>query len=186
MKQEEIFIAGSGGQGVLSAGKILAQTAIQENKYAIFYPSYGAEIRGGTTNCTVIISDTEIFSPVIEKFKNMIILNAPSLNKFLNKLSEDGLLIINSSLCEINQKTLKNIKLLEIPATEISLKLGDVRCANIFMLGFYIGIKKILTESNIIQTITNFFEKNKKLVELNIIAFKEGIKKADELYNKKI
>jgi len=84
--KDEIFIAGAGGQGILALGKILAESAVEQGKFVTFYPSYGAEIRGGTTNCAVIVSDEEIGSPTISKANSLIIMNTPSFIKFLPKL----------------------------------------------------------------------------------------------------
>ncbi|MBU2568030.1 MAG: 2-oxoacid:acceptor oxidoreductase family protein, partial [Elusimicrobia bacterium] len=100
--QDEIFVAGAGGQGVLAFGKLLVQSAVEEEKFVTYYPSYGAEIRGGTANCAVIISDREIGSPVVSLYKTMIIMNAPSYAKFLSRLAPDGMLIVNSSLVDIH------------------------------------------------------------------------------------
>jgi len=176
---EEIFIAGAGGQGVLALGKTLALSAVEQGLYVTYYPSYGAEIRGGTANCTVIISDREIASPTVSKAKSLLVLNAPSFLKFLPKLVSDGLLIVNSSLVDISKNatnfTNKISKLIQIPATAIAKRIGDVRCANMVMLGVYTEAKKIISSENVIKVIKNIFSKKQDIANLNIKAFKEGL-----------
>jgi 2-oxoglutarate ferredoxin oxidoreductase subunit gamma len=172
---EEILIAGAGGQGILQLGKIIAQSAVEENRYTTYYPTYGAEIRGGTANCSVIISGSEISSPVVSGPKSMIIMNNPSLLKFSRKLVPGGLLIINSSLVKITDEINKGIALIKIPATEIAQNIGSLRCANVVALGGYIKVKKILKESTAISVIKKVFETKPDIVELNIKALKKGI-----------
>ncbi|OGS20798.1 MAG: hypothetical protein A3J83_01725, partial [Elusimicrobia bacterium RIFOXYA2_FULL_40_6] len=177
--KDEIFIAGAGGQGILALGKILAESAVEQGKFVTFYPSYGAEIRGGTTNCAVIVSDEEIGSPTISKANSLIIMNTPSFIKFLPKLVSTGILIINSSLIDISKET-NNLKkqvseIFQIPATAIAQELKDVRCANMVMLGAYAGVKKIISPESVSKAIENTFSKKQELVKLNIEAFKKGI-----------
>ncbi|MFH2069737.1 MAG: 2-oxoacid:acceptor oxidoreductase family protein [Elusimicrobiota bacterium] len=179
--QDEIFAAGAGGQGVLAFGKLLVQSAVEEEKFVTYYPSYGAEIRGGTANCAVIISDREIGSPVVSLYKTMIIMNAPSYAKFLSRLAPDGMLIVNSSLVDIHtgQKNGagqgKN-KTIGIPASEIARRVGDLRCANVVMLGAYTKLKNIISENSAVESIKKFFSKTPPaVIQLNLKAFKEGM-----------
>lgn len=175
---EEIFIAGAGGQGVLALGKTLVLSAVQQGFYVTYYPSYGAEIRGGTANCTVIISDREIASPTVSKVKSLLVFNAPSFFKFVPKLVSDGLLILNSSLIDVskNASDFSNriLKLIQVPATAVAQKLGDIRCANMVMLGVYTGIRRIISSDNIVKVIKNIFSKNQNIAEINIEAFRKG------------
>ncbi len=176
---EEIFIAGAGGQGILALGKTLALSAVEQGLYVTYYPSYGAEIRGGTANCTVIISDKEIASPTASKVKTLLVLNSPSFLKFIPKLVSNGLLIVNSSLIDISKSANiigeKISKLVQIPATSIGKKLGDVRCANMVMLGIYTGVKKIIFPEIVMKVIKNIFSGKKELITLNIEAFNKGL-----------
>ncbi|MDI6640894.1 MAG: 2-oxoacid:acceptor oxidoreductase family protein [Elusimicrobiota bacterium] len=181
--RDEILIAGSGGQGILLTGRVLAETALLENLFVTYYPSYGAEIRGGTANCTVIISDKEIYSPTVSKVKSMLILNAQSFVKFIYKLippPSDGLIIVNSSLVNVSQiaTELKNkiSTLVEIPATEIAQKLGNVRSANMVMLGAYTKLRDFISKNSVIEAIKNVFSDREELIDININAFKEGYK----------
>jgi len=130
----EIIFAGFGGQGVILAGKILALAGMSEGKYVSHIPSYGAEMRGGTANCSVIVSDDEIASPVIEKPDVVVALNKPSMTKFEPMLKSGGLLIYNSSLID-SKPSRKDIKTISLPANDIAEKCNNARGANMVVLG---------------------------------------------------
>lgn len=125
-------------------GTLLAQAAMLEGKYVTFFPSYGAEVRGGTANASVIISDEEIGSPVISAPDTLIILNQPSLDRFYRKLAKEGQLVVNSTL--VQPEALKDIAhgVFPVPASEIAEKLGNVRVANMVALGAYLKIRPIV------------------------------------------
>ena len=130
----EIIFAGFGGQGVILAGKILALAGMSEDKYVSHIPSYGAEMRGGTANCSVIVSDDEVASPVIEHPDVVVALNLPSMVKFEPMLKKGGLLIYNSSL--INEKPQRtDIRTIALPANELAEKCNNARGANMVVLG---------------------------------------------------
>mgnify|MGYP003307628595 CR=1 FL=1 len=130
----EIIFAGFGGQGVILAGKILALAGMSEDKYVSHIPSYGAEMRGGTANCSVIISDEEVSSPVIENPDVVIALNKPSMTKFENKIKPNGILIYNTSLID-EAPSRKDIKVLPLPCTEICTETNNPRGTNMVALG---------------------------------------------------
>ena len=130
----EIIFAGFGGQGVILAGKILALAGMSEDKYVSHIPSYGAEMRGGTANCSVIVSDDEVASPVIEKPDVVVALNKPSMTKFEPMIKEGGLLIYNSSLID-SKPSRKDIKIIALPANELAEKCNNARGANMVVLG---------------------------------------------------
>jgi len=133
----EIIFAGFGGQGVILAGKILSIAAMMEGKYVSHIPSYGAEMRGGTANCSVVISDEEVASPVIEHPDICVVLNAPSLAKFEPRIKKGGLVIYNSSL--INLKASRNdIEYLPVEANALAEKHGSARGVNMAALGVLI------------------------------------------------
>ncbi|OIO76445.1 MAG: hypothetical protein AUJ85_00365 [Elusimicrobia bacterium CG1_02_37_114] len=169
---EDIFIAGAGGQGILLLGKIIAQSAVEEDKFVTYYPTYGAEIRGGTANCSVRISDAEINSPVVTRPTTFIIMNQQSLTKFIGKVQKDSYLILNSLGTEVIKEVPAN-HCISIPASEIAQKLGDVRCANIVMLGAYVKLKKIISPESAVGAIKKAFENKPELIELNLKAFRE-------------
>jgi 2-oxoglutarate ferredoxin oxidoreductase subunit gamma len=165
---DKIFIAGAGGQGILALGKILAEAACSEWRHVTYYPSYGAEIRGGTANCSVIISDSNIGSPTINSATTLIILNAPSYLKFIKKLAPGGLLIINSSLVETDSSVPKDAEVAAVPATGIATDAGDVRCANVSMLGAYLKRRKTVGMDTVKTVIKNMFGRKPAVAELNL------------------
>jgi len=131
---EEIIIAGFGGQGIMLAGKLLAQTAMKAGKEVTYMPSYGAEVRGGTANCMVIIADEPIASPLVDKPDSLIVMNKASLNKFAPRLKHAGLLIMNSSLIDIEPQLDDSIEIIAVPADE----LGNQKVANMVAIGAYL------------------------------------------------
>jgi 2-oxoglutarate ferredoxin oxidoreductase subunit gamma len=157
---EKIIIAGAGGQGIMVLGKVLAEAAMREDKYVTWFPSYGAEVRGGTANCMVVISDEEIGSPYINKADSMIIMNEPSLLRFSSRIKEKGLLIINSSLAK-SQPDIKAY-VLRYPFTDIALKVGNIKVANIVALGCFIAKTKLIDIKTVTQVINDFAPKDKR------------------------
>ena len=129
---QDVIIAGFGGQGVLLVGKLLAHAGMLEGKHVTWFPSYGAEIRGGTANCTVIIADSEIGSPVIRNPSSMLILNEASYRKFEPRLQQGGQLFLNTSLVQW-PGTREDIARIDIKANDIAEELGDIRIANMVM-----------------------------------------------------
>ncbi|MHC4758777.1 MAG: 2-oxoacid:acceptor oxidoreductase family protein [Planctomycetota bacterium] len=136
---EEIIVAGFGGQGIILSGKLLAQTAMESGKEVTYMPSYGAEVRGGTANCMVVVSDEPIASPLISKPDSVIVMNKASLQKFAPRLKEGGLLIYNSSLIEEQdvKEILEKNEVLAVPANELAVELGNVKVANMVAIGAF-------------------------------------------------
>jgi 2-oxoglutarate ferredoxin oxidoreductase subunit gamma len=172
--QTEIIIAGFGGQGVLFAGMLLAQTAVEENKQTTWFPAYGAEIRGGTANSTVVISDEEIGSPVVVNPSALIILNEQSLNKFLARAREGAVIVVNSSLCG-KYASRPGSKVVCVPASEIADKeLGDGRVTNLVMLGAYLKASGILKLRSAQAACEKALKEKPKLIEVNKKALELG------------
>ena len=134
---EEVIIAGFGGQGLMLMGRLLAYAGMLEGRKVAWMPSYGPEMRGGTANCTVIISSEEIASPIVTNPKTVIAMNKPSLDKFESLIQKDGLIVLNNSLIDQEVKR-DDIKVLKIPANDIANKLGNLRVANMVTLGAYV------------------------------------------------
>ena len=175
MMMQEIIIAGFGGQGVMALGKILAEAALEEGKNVSWLPSYGPEMRGGTANCNVIISDEEIGAPIVTEANTAIIFNRPSLEKFESNILPGGILLVNSSLIKI-KATRTDIKVFYVPATEIAAELGNIKVANMVLLGAFLSLEDIIKKDTIIQTLTDIFTKERAyLVELNEKAINKGI-----------
>lgn len=172
---ERLLIAGSGGQGIMLLGKILAGAAMREGKAVTWLPAYGAEVRGGTSFCMVVISDEEIGSPYIDKADSLIMMNEPSFEKYKKRINKDALLIANTSL--IPEEAIDFRHSAKHPFTDIALKLGDIRIANMVALGCFIAHKKIIKPESIIDEMRAFAPKDKpELVEINTKALEEGIK----------
>ena len=146
MKQK-MFFAGSGGQGTLAIGQMIAKAAMEEGKEVTWLPSYGPEMRGGTANCTVVVSDKPIACPLINDADVLVVMNLPSLRKFESMLVPGGLLIINSSVVT-EKATRRDIRVMEIPANEQALELGNDKAANMVILG------AILKETGVVSMAT--------------------------------
>ncbi len=179
--KEEIILAGSGGQGIMFMGRIIALAALKGNLKATLLPAYGAEVRGGTSHSRIIISDQEIASPIFEEADTVIAFNEPSLDKFKGNLKEKGLLIVNSSLVSVRPK-LKNSHLVFSPFSDIASSLGDVRVANMLALGAYISAKKTISFKSAIEALKENISKDKKeLFLLNEKAISEGMALAKKI-----
>lgn len=172
---ENVIVAGFGGQGVLFIGRLLAYAAMKEGRNVTWIPSYGPEMRGGTANCTVVISDGVIGSPVITSPNALIVMNNPSLDTFEPRLKTGGLLIMNSSLITRETKR-KNVAVVKVPANKIAFELGNDRAANMVVLGTYIARTKVVTKESILEALKeSLSEKKMALFEINKIALKKGI-----------
>lgn len=170
---ERIIIAGSGGQGIMLLGKVLSEAAMRENKFVTWLPAYGAEVRGGTSHCMVVISDKEISSPYIEKADAMIIMNGPSLEKFKNRIKEKGLLIINSSLAPKYKDSKLNI--FQRPFTDIAIVLGNIKIANMAALGCFLAKEKVVSLKSVSEAISEIAPADKSaLIGINKKALEEG------------
>ena len=142
---EEVIIAGFGGQGIILAGKLLAQIAMKAGKEVTFMPSYGAEMRGGTANSMVIISDDPIGSPLVTNPASAIIMNKASLKKFGPRIKAGGLVIMNSSLIDLEPEVEKSVEVVAIPADELAVESGNARAANMVAIGAYMAKKGLFS-----------------------------------------
>jgi len=142
--QQEVIIAGFGGQGVLFTGQLLAYTGMDEGKAVTWIPSYGPEMRGGTANCTVVVSEEEIGSPLVKNPTAVIAMNLPSLDKYEDLVAEGGVLVVNTSMVNREVKR-KDIKVVSIPGNEIAQEIGSERSLNMVMLGGLLGNLDLLS-----------------------------------------
>ncbi|NLI77915.1 MAG: 2-oxoacid:ferredoxin oxidoreductase subunit gamma [Candidatus Riflebacteria bacterium] len=171
---ERIILAGFGGQGILFLGKVLAEVGMRCGKHVSWIPSYGPEMRGGTANCTVIISEHPIASPLVTVPDTVIAMNRPSVAKFNVRIKAGGMLMYNSSLIE-RQEFRDDIRLVEIPASEIADELGNARVANLVMAGAYAKFSKLVTYDEMVKALPNLLPAGKKeLAEVNLAAFERG------------
>ena len=173
---ERILIAGSGGQGILFLGRLLAQSAVDTIPFITFFPAYGAEVRGGTCHSQVILSSDEITSPIAETFDSVIIMNQQSAGKFLAQLNEKGLAIINASLC--NVKT--DRRFVCVNATEMADQLGDLRVANLVMLGALLACKQLISSAAVEKALVLSLSGPKQaLLDVNLQALHTGLSTAE-------
>lgn len=144
------IIAGAGGQGIMLLGKVLAQAAMREGMFVTFLPAYGAEVRGGTANCMVVISDAQIGSPLVQEADSLIVMNEPSLARFAPRISKKGTIFINSSL--VSEETFAPGSI-RFPFTGISIGLGDLRVANMVALGCFCEKTKLISVQTVMDII---------------------------------
>jgi len=169
----DVIMAGFGGQGVLLIGNLLAYAGMREKLNVTYIPVYGVEMRGGTANCTVVLSEEEIGSPIINTPKSLIIMNRPSLDKFQPKLANGGIQIVNSSLVDpelVEQGA--RIRTVLVPANELADKVGNARAVNTIMLGAYVaatGMVKLETVEGCLSAVMPA-----KIVALNVTALRTG------------
>ena len=176
--QEEVIISGFGGQGALFAGQLLAYSAMDQGRYVTWFPSYGPEMRGGTAHCTVIIGDEPIGSPIVRRPSCAIAMNLPSLQKYGALLPVGGVLVVNSSLVpEASGRS--DIVEMPIPASGVANELGDVRMANVVLLGAFLYCRPILPIEAIISGMDNHVGgRARRLLEPNKIALRRGFEAA--------
>jgi len=147
MIQQEIIIAGFGGQGILSAGRLLAYAGMLENKNVSWLPSYGPEMRGGTANCHVIITDEKVGSPILNTATTLIVMNGPSLEKFEKMVVKGGVIILDSSL--VNRTPSRDdVKVYSVPATQMASDMGNTTFANIILMGKFIAATGAITKES--------------------------------------
>jgi 2-oxoglutarate ferredoxin oxidoreductase subunit gamma len=177
MAQYEVTLAGFGGQGIMTAGQLLAYTGIEEKKQVVWLPSYGPEMRGGTAYCTVVISDARIGSPIINNPTAACVFNRPSFDKFSPRVKPGGLLVVNSSLIDVTTDRTDITELL-VPANKMALAAGNAKAANIAVLGAFIGASKIVSYENLVKVLKAKLGKKKNILEINLQVLDEGYKLA--------
>ncbi len=169
-----VIMSGFGGQGIISAGILLAYSGMVEGKYVTFFPAYGAEMRGGTANCSVVVSGEEVASPVVSTPDSLIVMNEPSLLKFEPALKPNGLLLINKSLVTSRPKR-TDVNAVTIDANKIAEEIGTVKCANMVMLGALLSHTRAVAVESVIQTLPKVFKRAKEeMIKLNEQALKKG------------
>lgn len=181
--KEEIIIAGFGGQGVLSMGKILAYSGIMQDLEVTWMPSYGPEMRGGTANVTVILSDKKISSPILTQFDTAIILNQQSMDKFESRVKPGGLLIYDPNGIT-RHPSRKDITICSIAAVDESAALGSAKVYNMVVMGAFLQMKPIVTMENVNRGLKKSIpERYHNLIPMNEAAIQRG-KEAIKIINK--
>ena len=177
----EIIISGFGGQGVLSMGKILAYSGLMEGKEVTWMPAYGPEQRGGTANCTVIVADEEIASPVLSSYDVVIVLNQPSLEKFEPKVKKGGA-IIYDSYGIMNPPTRKDIRVYKINAMDTAAQLGMTKVFNMIVLGGLLKVCPMVTIESVLKGLRKTLpERHRNLIPMNEEAIRKGMEIIEEV-----
>lgn len=171
--QNEVMFAGFGGQGIMLIGQMLAYAGMGEGKKVVWLPSYGPEMRGGTAYCTVVVSDKEIGSPIVDRPQSICVLNRPSLDKFHKKVKPGGLLLINSSLVGASTDR-TDIDVLSVAANDIAMEMGTGKAANMCVLGAYVGRTKVVKIESLYELIRKQFEKKPQFIDVNMRVLDKG------------
>ncbi len=175
--QNEVKLAGFGGQGIMLMGKILAHAAMEQGFEVVWIPSYGPEMRGGTAYCTVVVSDRPIGSPIIKNPRHLIAMNRPSLEKFAPTVKPGGVVFINASLISIDSGR-QDVDELPVPIIEIAKELGNVRTANIVALAAFVARSGMVDFERLKASVREEFKRKEKLIPLNLKALEAGKKAA--------
>lgn len=170
----DCFIAGFGGQGILLMGKILAQAAMSEGLQTTFLPSYGPEMRGGTANCSVVMADALIASPVVDTMDVLVVLNQQSYDKFLPRVRAGGLLLVNASLVQPHAAQDPSLRLAGGRLTDIAGELGDVRFSSMVALGCFVRATAVVPLAAVAQQMRELTAKRPELQEANEHALQRG------------
>ena len=174
MNQEMIF-AGFGGQGVMLMGQILAYAGMMEGQQVSWFPAYGPEMRGGTANCSVIIGDEVVGTPIVTEPQVIVAMNLPSLDKFEPQLTAGGTLLINSSLIE-RPAHRTDVKVLLVPCNDIAKELGNPKVANMVMVGAIVAASGVVKIESVLQVLAKKIFKNKpEVMKLNEEAIRRGM-----------
>ena len=173
MDQYEVTFAGFGGQGIMTAGQLLAYAGIAEGKQVAWIPSYGPEMRGGTAYCTVVVSDKRIGSPIISNPQCACVFNRPSFDKFVPLVKPGGICIVNSSLIDVcTDRT--DLKEILVPANDIATKAGNLKAANIVILGAFIAATEVVKMDTVKATIEQKLARKKSVLSINLAALEKG------------
>lgn len=176
----EIICAGFGGQGVMLIGQLLAYGGMIEGKEVTWFPSYGPEMRGGTANCSVVISDQPVGSPIVAEPDGLIAMNGPSLARFKTAVRTGGVIVYNSSLIT-DAPEIPDVKMLAVPANELARELGNDKIGNMVVLGAFLGLTKAVALSSIETALQQVLPARRHhLIPLNSAALRQGFSLAEK------
>lgn len=177
---QEVVMAGFGGQGVMLIGELLAYAGMLEGKKVSWMPSYGPEMRGGTANCSVVVTGEDLTSPVVTEPTSVIIMNKPSLDKFEPTLRPDGVIVVNTSLVD-RKVSRADLRIVEVPCNDIAKELGSERVANMVALGALIGATRCVEKKSVMEGLRHILpERHHRLLPLNEQALDRGIAMAQQ------
>jgi 2-oxoglutarate ferredoxin oxidoreductase subunit gamma len=168
------IIAGFGGQGILFAGKVLAEAGLLEGREVLWIPSYGPEMRGGTASCTVIIADKMIGSPIVDHADHVVVLNPPSMAKYTTVVAKSGLLVVNTTLIEAEPDR-DDIEVLEVPCTAVAKRAGDDKLVSVVALGALVGRRRLVEPETVHRALAIVLgDRHADMVEADVAAFDAG------------
>jgi 2-oxoglutarate ferredoxin oxidoreductase subunit gamma len=181
-REHRLITAGFGGQGVLTLGRILCIAAMEEGKLVTYLPSYGAEVRGGTANCQVVISSHTIYSPFVESADSLIIMNQLSYDRFAPRVKGGGLMLVNSSVVDPEEPAAgSQVRMLALPVTDMAAEMGEVRVANVIMLGAFVTLTDVVGREACAGAMEEVLGKRKaRLLDVNREALARGAQLAAE------
>lgn len=177
----DCIIAGFGGQGVMLMGNILTHAAMAEKKRVTYMPVYGVEMRGGTANCTVVISDQEIGSPIIHSPLTAVVMNRPSLEKFAPRVKKGGLLVVNATLVPKEEVDQRGIRILAVPSRELALESGNERLANMVILGALVQMSGVMPLKSLRKALFSALDSRyHSMIDMNMDALERGARFAKD------
>ncbi len=175
---QSVIMAGFGGQGILLIGNMLAYAALGEGKHVTYMPAYGVEMRGGTANCTVVVSDEPIGSPIVGRPDAVIVMNLPSLKKFEPWVKPGGRLFLNTSLVPEGKRSRRDIEAFSIPANDLATEMGNARLANMILIGAYVKATGVVSQDSLIHSLSKVIsERNARFIPQNVEAIKLGARR---------
>ena len=178
--EHRLIVAGFGGQGIMTLGKLLCKAAMSEGKNVTYLQSYGAEVRGGTANCQVVVGPGTIYSPLVEQADSLVMLSQLSYDRFAPVLKPGGLLLVNSSTVSADADGRSSgVRLFQAPVTELAADMGNVRVANVIMLGALLALTELVGREACLGALTDLLGQRKpELLELNVRALARGVELA--------
>lgn len=172
--ERSTILAGFGGQGLLFAGRVLAEAALLEGREVIWIPSYGPEMRGGTACCTVIVADHPIGSPIVDRADHAVVLNPPSLAKYAPVVTPGGLLVVNTSLIEAEPER-DDVEVLAVPCTALARKAGDDKLVSVVALGALVGRRRFVEPESVHAAFARILgSKRPEMIAVDVAAFDAG------------
>lgn len=173
MERSTIF-AGFGGQGILFAGKVLAEAALVEGREVLWIPSYGPEMRGGTASCTVIVADRQIGSPIVDRADHAVVLNPPSMARYASLVARGGLLVVNTTLIEAETER-TDIDVLPVPCTALARRAGDDKLVSVVALGALVGRRRFVEPESVHEALRRVLgSRHPEMIAADAAAFDAG------------
>lgn len=178
---ESVIMSGFGGQGILLMGQLLCYAGMHEGKKVTWMPSYGPEMRGGTANCTVMLADDRVGSPVTHHPSSLVAMNKASLDRFEQDIQAGGFLLLNSSLID-GEPQRKDLRVAKVPANKIAEEAGTLQVTNMAALGAYVGVKRVVSLESVIQALNRLIPAHRQeLLSINETALRKGYATAPTL-----